>query len=189
MQKRLEKLGYKILHRESGVVFLNKGNSGNAVLADGTIRTMSTLDVQRLKNGEELNMNRYYTEKQLQDKSSKELVKIYNTNNPDKPVKKFADKKKAVKRVFDTQPEPKNTDATKKSKFPLTMKIYKTGNGKFNQGSLRESCHNIIKDGMTLKQYLEAAAKASPSITEGKAKACLQKMLAHPTTPSVRVEE
>lgn len=177
--KNLESLGYKIECWIHGVAVMIKKNSGNLVLPDGEVITLQSPDVQRILNKEFVNMKKY-TKKDLAGKTNKELVDIYNQLVPEKPVKKFSTQAAGVERVLKAQPS-KTSSANDERVITLTN----VEGVKFNSESLRGKCFGLIKDGMSVGDYIKTAAKKDISKTQ--AMGCLTKMATHPTHPSVKV--
>jgi hypothetical protein len=106
-------------------------------------------------------MSKTYSTADLSKLSTKELVELFNKYS-DKPVKKFADRATAMKRVaavLPTKSEPKNV-APKGEKQAETMaanrarkiKILVEGNPK--KGTAAER-YNLYKNNMTVGKYIE----------------------------------
>lgn len=92
-------LNYKLAFWILGVAVMLKDKTGNLVFNDGSIKTLQTNDVIKLKSKEKINMAKY-TKKQLEGKTSNELVEIYNKANKKDPVTKFASKAAGIKRIL-----------------------------------------------------------------------------------------
>lgn len=125
--------------------------------------------------------------------SGPELVRLYNGMiNGGKPVKKFADKQTAIKRVWDIIQSQDVTTAESKPKKKVAKKKAGTGkprvdydhksikllkgakDKKFQEGSMRADCFAVIKDGMLVSTYLAKCEKKGYSRPQ--ALGCLQKL-------------
>jgi hypothetical protein len=142
---RYLKMGYVEHCMVHGVAILIRSDtkSGQAVFKDGESVHLRSPDVHRFLNKEVVNMKRY-TKKQLEGKTTPELVALYN-ERAEKPVKKFGTKKMAVSRVLAQQPskattkEPALRISDKPSKKQLSLAIYEDG----------------IKRGLSRKEIME----------------------------------
>lgn len=102
-------------------------------------------------------MKKIHTEAALSAMSSKELVELYNEYSA-KPVKKFADKTTAVKRVYEVLPVAPKSEAPAEGSGKVAalharvITLLVKDNPKRGESAER---YSLYKSGMTVGKYLE----------------------------------
>lgn len=112
-----------------------------------------------------------YTKEELYEKSSPELVKLYNEVTG-KSIKKFSTKENAVVRTHKALQQQSKREV-KMDNLIVHEKPYR-----FNNGSMRQQCFRLIQQGMTFEEYIKAAEEQL-SLNRKQAIGHLKKLMFH----------
>jgi len=104
---RLARKGYEPTTTKKAYVIMTRpwagSYTGQIVFKDGTIKTLKSVDAVRAINHEDINMNTYYTQKQIEALPEKERTALYN-ERAGKAVARMRNIPKAVEAIIAGNP-------------------------------------------------------------------------------------